>query len=32
MLAPHWWHEVAVVPTRLPHAGQSLGLNCFGSE
>src|SRR5579863_2344535 len=25
MLAPHWWHRVAVEPTSVPHAGHSRG-------
>ena len=25
MLAPHWWHFVAVAPTSVPHAGHSFG-------
>jgi hypothetical protein len=32
MLAPHAWHLVAVAPTSVPHAGQSRGRNCFGSD
>jgi hypothetical protein len=32
MLAPHWWHFVAVAPTSVPHAGQSCGRICFGSD
>ena len=32
MFAPHWWHVVAVAPTRVPHAGQSCGRICFGSD
>jgi hypothetical protein len=25
MLAPHWWHRVALAPTSVPQAGQSFG-------
>jgi hypothetical protein len=32
MLAPHWWHLVADEPTSVPHAGQSFGRICVGSE
>ncbi len=32
MLAPHWWHFVAVAPTSVPQAGQSCGRICFGSD
>src|ERR1700722_10523626 len=32
MLAPHWWHLVAVAPTNVPQAGHSFGRCCFGSD
>ena len=32
MLAPHWWHLLAVAPTSVPQAGQSRGRKAFGSE
>jgi hypothetical protein len=32
MFAPHWWHLVAVEPTRVPHAGQRRGRETLGSE
>jgi hypothetical protein len=28
MLAPHWWHLVAVAPTSVPQAGHSRGRAC----
>jgi hypothetical protein len=32
MLAPHWWHLVAVEPTSVPQAGHNRGRMVFGSE
>src|SRR5262249_15572176 len=28
-LVPQLWHRVALIPTREPHAGQSLGRGCW---